>query len=71
MFTVYILLLLFYIPYICIAVVIVFQGTKISNRLLFELMRTVVSANSAINPLIYCWRLRDIREAVLDLFPWF
>lgn len=71
MFTVYILLLLFYIPYICIAVVIVVQGTTISNRLLFELMRTVVSANSAINPLIYCWRLRDIREAVLDLFPWF
>ena len=71
MFTVYIPLLLFYIPYICIAVVIVVQGTTISNRLLFELMRTVVSANSAINPLIYCWRLRDIREAVLDLFPWF
>lgn len=71
MFTVYILLLRFYIPYICKAVAVVFQGTTISDRLLFELVRTVVSANSAINPLIYCWRLRDIREAVLDLFPWF
>ena len=69
MFMVYILLLLFYIPCICILCVIVVQGMTITNRLLYELTRTVVYANSAMNPLLYCWRLRDMREAVTRLLP--
>ena len=60
MLMVYIILLLCYIPYICIVCVIVTKGMTNNNRLLFELLRTVVYANSTINPLIYCWRLRDI-----------
>ena len=69
MFMVYILLLLCYIPYLCISSAIVVQGTTIKNRLVFELMRTVLYANSAMNPLMYCWRLRDIRTAVLQNLP--
>ena len=66
---VYILLLLCYIPYLSISCVIVAQGMTNTNRLLFELMRTVVYANSVMNPLIYCWRLRDIRVAVIQRLP--
>ena len=69
MFMVYILLLLCYIPYLSISCVIVAQGMTNTNRLLFELMRTVVYANSVMNPLIYCWRLRDIRVAVIQRLP--
>ena len=69
MFIIYVLLLLCYIPYLCISCVVVVQGTTIKNRLIFELMRTVLYANSAMNPLIYCWRLRDIRTAVLQHLP--
>ena len=69
MFMVYILLLLCYIPYLSVTCVIVVQGTTTTNRLLFELTRTVLFANSALNPLIYCWRLRDIRTAVIQRFP--
>jgi len=69
MLMVYIVLLLCYMPYLCMSCVIVIQGTTITNRLLFELMRTVVFANSAFNPFIYCWRLRDIREAVIQRLP--
>ena len=69
MLMVYIVLLLCYIPYLCISCVVLVQGMTITNRLLFELMRTVVYTNSAINPFIYCWRLRDIRAAVTQRLP--
>ena len=69
MFMVYILLLLCYIPYLSISCVIVVQGLTTSKRLLFELMRTVLFFNSALNPFIYCWRLRGIRAAVIQRLP--
>ena len=30
---------------------------------------TVLFVNSALSPLIYCWRLGDIRTAVIQRFP--
>lgn len=69
MFMVYIVLLLCYLPYLSVACVIVVQGINVTNRLLFELTRTLVYANSAINPFIYCWRLHDIRTAVMQRLP--
>ena len=72
MLMVCVFLLLCYVPYLCTACVIVVRGLTNTNRLLFEFTRTVVFANSAMNPLIYCWRLRDIRTAVLQHLPaWF
>ena len=69
MFMVYILLLVCYIPYLSISCAIAAQGMTITKRLLFELARTVVYANSALNPFMYCWRLRDIRAAVIESLP--
>lgn len=66
---VYILLLVCYIPYLSISCVIAAQGMTITKRLLFELARTVVYANSALNPFMYCWCLRDIRAAVIESLP--
>ena len=68
MFMVYIVLLVCYLPYLCITCVIVVRGTNTTSRLLFELARTLVYANSAINPMIYCWRLQDLRTAVRERF---
>lgn len=31
---------------------------------------TIVFINSCINPYLYCWRMRDIRQAVLKLLGW-
>lgn len=69
MFMVYLVLLFCYLPYLSAACVVAVQGITTTNRLLFELTRTVVYANSAINPFIYCWRLQDIRTAVLQRLP--
>ncbi|XP_022790493.1 histamine H2 receptor-like [Stylophora pistillata] len=69
MFLVYIILLFCYLPYLCIASVIAVRGTDATKRLIFELAKTLVYANSAINPLIYCWRLQDLRTAIKQRFP--
>ena len=69
MFMVYLVLLLCYLPFISVACVVAVQGINTTNRLLFELTRTLVYTNSAINPFIYCWRLQDIRTAVLQRWP--
>ena len=69
MFMVYLVLLFCYLPYLCVACVVAVQGINTTNRLLFELMRTLVYANSTINPFIYCWRLQDMRTAVLQRLP--
>ena len=69
MFTVYVLLLLCYIPYLSISYVITVEGDTPTKRLLFELTRTLLFINSALNPFIYCWRLRDIRAAVIQRLP--
>lgn len=66
MFMVYPVLLFCYFPYLSVAGVVVVQDINTANRLLFELTRTLVYVNSVINPFIYCWRLQDIKTAVLQ-----
>lgn len=66
MFMVYLVLLFCYFPYLSVAGVVVVQDINTANRLLFELTRTLVYVNSVINPFIYCWRLQDIKTAVLQ-----
>ena len=69
MFMVYLVLLFCYFPYLSVAGVLVVQDINTANRLLFELTRTLVYVNSVINPFIYCWRLQDIKTAVLQRLP--
>ena len=66
MFMVYIALLFCYLPFLSVACVVAIQGLNPSNRLMYELTRAIVYANSAVNPFIYCWRLRDIRTAMIQ-----
>ena len=61
-FLVYILLLCCYIPYNFVAL---YGG--ISAIVHFTLV-TLVFLNSSLNPLLYCWRDREIRTAVKQLF---
>uniref|UniRef100_A0A6P8HB56 Beta-2 adrenergic receptor-like n=1 Tax=Actinia tenebrosa TaxID=6105 RepID=A0A6P8HB56_ACTTE len=75
MFLVYCLFLLCYIPYICVQVTILittlnFQNdNQINSRsysylyVAVDVTETIVILNSLINPLIYCWRMREIRHA--------
>ena len=61
---VYSFFLIFYFP---LFVVIIFQtlrGYTRAVRIAYDFTTTAVFINSSLNPMIYCWRLREIRSAV-------
>ncbi|XP_020906724.1 beta-2 adrenergic receptor-like [Exaiptasia diaphana] len=80
MFLVYCLFLLCYIPYICVQVTILIasiefdtNGSKPASDLkslyvAVDFTETIVIINSLLNPLIYCWRMREIRHAAKVAF---
>ena len=64
MFLVYCVLLCCYLPYsICLAVGKL-TGYKTWNWMAISFTLTIVNINSSINPLIYCYRMREIRKAM-------
>ncbi|XP_078358084.1 adenosine receptor A2b-like [Oculina patagonica] len=65
MFLVYCVLLCCYLPYsICLAVGNITGYTK-WNWIAINSALTIVNINSSINPVIYCYRMREIRRAIL------
>ena len=65
-FVVFIVLVICYCPYVVVCIVH-FIGKAGDLRLGFLLSGTVVFLNSALNPLLYCWRIGEIRLAVLQM----
>jgi len=55
---VYGLLLVFYLPSLVAMVLEAINGPTPSARMAYEYATTVVSINSPINPIIYCWRIK-------------
>ena len=64
-FVVFIVLVICYCLYVVVCIVH-FIGKAGDLRLEFLLSGTVVFLNSALNPLLYCWRIGEIRLAVLQ-----
>jgi len=67
MFYVYLIFLLCYLPYTSLAIVYPLLRTNISVKIAFETSWTLVYMNSALNPMLYAWRLKRIRMAVKDI----
>ena len=66
-FYVYLVFLICYLPlFICMAV-IQFYGSSIVLKKLFLFLLTLVFLNSSLNPVIYCWKMRHIRHAIIDI----
>ena len=65
MFYVYALMLVCYVPYL--AMFFVIPSTKVNSTkiLVLSYTMTLLFANSAFNPFLYCWRIREIRSKVL------
>ena len=62
-FIYYIVMLLCYTP---LFISLIILGTpQIHSAKAWALVGTVVYTNSSINPVLYCWRLRDLRTAVV------
>ena len=49
-----------YVPYVIAA------GTGEDNGLAWLAVTTLVFLNSSLNPILYCWRIREVRQAVKD-----
>ena len=66
-FYVYILFLICYVPFFCIHVAsVVYTESTVWLDLLCYAM-TLIFLNSSLNPVIYCWKIRHIRQAVFDI----
>ena len=67
-FYVYLVFLVCYLPQSFIYVATIVSGSKtpaISG--LHGYATTLVLLNSSLNPLIYCWKMRQIRHAIMDI----
>ena len=61
---VYGLLIIFYLPFGVTMLVEAFIGYTRSVKIAYDYAKTVVFINSLLDPLVYCWRIREIRRAV-------
>lgn len=67
MFVVFLLLCLCYLPYLCIRIAVKHAHWHPSVlRLALSWSGVIVYINSSLNPLVYCWRMRDLRTAMKD-----
>ena len=65
---VYVVMLLFYLPFLAVMVVENVRGVTSSVQLSYDLVTTFVFLNSSVNPIIYCWRMKQVRSAVKKCF---
>ncbi len=66
-FYVYFLFLVCYLPHLISMAAIEMNGPSIALKKLFLYSMTLVFFNSALNPVIYCWKMRHIRHAIMDI----
>ena len=67
-FYVYLVLLASYLPhFICMAFVGICRDSSIAKKQLFLFSLTLMFLNSSLNPVIYCWKMRHIRHAIMDI----
>ena len=66
-FYVYLVFLICYLPYIIVVVSIEIVGSSVALKKLHSFSLTVVFLNSSLNPVIYCWKMRHIRHAVINI----
>ena len=55
-----------YLPYGVAETVILQEEMTLSIYLIEHFVITLVYLNSSLNPLLYCWKIREVRQAVKD-----
>ena len=64
---VYGLMLAFYLPFISVVMSEAILGVTQSVTLAYDVATAIVFINSSFNPIIYCWRMAQIRLAVINI----
>ena len=63
----YLVFLVCYLPYVIILVSIETNGPSIVFQKIYLFSITLTYLNSSFNPVIYCWKIRRIRHAVINI----
>ena len=66
-FYVYLVFLVCYLPNNCFYFATFKSGWSTNVKILASYAATLVFLNSSLNPLIYCWKLRQVRHAVMNI----
>ena len=64
---VYIVFLTCYLPYVIGLVAFEIAGSNTTLKKLHFTLTTILFLNSSLNPVIYCWKMRHIRHAVMNI----
>ena len=64
---IYGLFLIFYLPYMVLLLVETFIGFSRTVRIAYDYAATAIFINSFLNPVLYCWRISEIRRAVKNI----
>ena len=64
---VYGLMLAFYLPFISVVMSEAILGVTQSVTLAYDVATAIVFINSSLNSIIYCWRMAQIRLAVINI----
>ena len=66
-FYIYFVVLICYLPYFCMNIAVMISGESTLLMTLYNFSLMLLFFNSSLNPLIYCWKMRHVRHAVLDI----
>ena len=66
-FYVYVVFLICYLPFFISLVVYNINGPSIEFKRSLLSSFTVMYFNSSLNPVLYCWKMRHIRHAIMDI----
>ena len=66
-FYVYFVFLACYLPFYCTFLAGEIFKVFLFSKNLFYFSQTLMFINSTLNPVIYCWRMRDIRRSIKDI----
>ena len=67
-FYIYLVFLICYLPHF---ILLLFHVPSIDGKLRFTLelySMTLIFLNSSLNPVVYCWKMKNIRNAFMDIF---
>lgn len=62
-------MILFYSPYLISNIVLAVTRTSDDRfKAAFNITHTILFMNSLLNPVFHCWRMRNIRKAICEMF---
>ena len=61
---IYLTILLCYLPYTIATTVSAFYGVSPCNAIAWNISGILVFLNSSLNPILYCWKIREVKQAV-------